>query len=1199
MGVLDGELLFEQSIAGALRQIQEMDRIDLVVGIPFLNEKEALPKVLKVVERGLADSQLLSRSLIVCVGDPVGAEALEAIKKLDLKAEHLEFLMLPGSNGRGASIRAIMTIADRLEADLLILAADLVNEDGSGIQPWWIKRLLEPIIKDYDFVLTVLRKNFLEDLLNNFFLMPLLEIFYGYRIRGMLGGVYAISHDMVEDCCAEIKFWLETTRSYGIDPWLITRVIRRNKKICEIDLGNRHRPISLEKLQHVFKESARALFESIKRDEEYWLNREDVLRTPDIYGEEVSSPDYEPTYSTSGLIQLFKRGFNQYKSLFEAALSDVSQSPSSPRFITCAELQRIVEAPSGDFRFDAGAWASVVYRFLIQYGFASGISRDDILNALTASFCGRLAGLLEEVQALRDELKGIKDIDPFVLLFNEVAAEEREQRRVFLALKDEFRKAWERKSLEVAPPLVPQYYLEFIPGIPITMPKKLEGRGGRVVWTDALFNRLQMRYQEAFNHFVYSDLGVPESADSVTIAATIRDFMKSLDAALDEILPGDLYTEEGTRQVVEGLFKLIAPRRFFSIKDEIFREALLRYPPLNVMIPAGCNTPRVLVEKMDVRDAITLGNLVENRKWADSILLWVLENTTPDDLEEVEVKPIVLGDNTLGGSVKLANISDLNKLTGRIAVRPLSKGMGGEYPKLRYCLFIARHMMIMENYSYLNRTYARERKNLGLKIRNSLIGRYESGPFSAHNIFENLHHRALVRRFRALSERLAREGLGEAGNLLGLMCDGYGLSQVLADGTFIPCSAWTWASYSYKGGRGIPTPLSSHVEEKWFNHDFLEEIYAELGYDPGEITRMAVQLIGEGRASENLLDVLLGIRPKDVSVVVQESKEYPPAGQLKRYPGNPILSPKPEHPWESKYVLNPAAFRLEDKVYLLYRAFGDDQISRIGLAVTDGYRVLERLPEPVFVPQGEKEKKGVEDPRVVIIDDWIYMLYTAYDGVIAQISFAGITVEDFLNRRFDRWVRKGYVFQDIWDKDSILFPEKIGGKYVIYHRIEPGIWVTRLDRLEFPAPREKHSIIAGPRPGRMWDSLKIGAGAQPLKTKYGWLLIYHGVDRERVYRLGVMLVALNNPERLLYRSPNPILSPETDYETGKIGDVWVPQVVFTCGAVPAENKEVLDADDEVLVYYGAADTYVCLATGKVGELIPEAVRREIEKGVPF
>jgi len=99
------------------------------------------------------------------------------------------------------------------------------------------------------------------------------------------------------------------------------------------------------------------------------------------------------------------------------------------------------------------------------------------------------------------------------------------------------------------------------------------------------------------------------------------------------------------------------------------------------------------------------------------------------------------------------------------------------------------------------------------------------------------------------------------------------------------------------------------------------------------------------------------------------------------------------------------------------------------------------------------------------------------------------------------------------------------------------------------------------------------------------------VDRDRVYRLGVILTDLNNPERLLYRSPNPVLSPETAYE---IGDehCWVTRVVFTCGAVPVEDKPVLDAGDEVLVYYGAADTYVCLATARVGDLIPEAIRQQ-------
>jgi predicted GH43/DUF377 family glycosyl hydrolase len=612
------------------------------------------------------------------------------------------------------------------------------------------------------------------------------------------------------------------------------------------------------------------------------------------------------------------------------------------------------------------------------------------------------------------------------------------------------------------------------------------------------------------------------------------------------------------------------------------------------MIPAGCKTPREMIKKMDVRDVASLANRVESRKYSDRSLLWILDNLRPDGMGEVEVRPIVVGEKELGGLVELGNISDFNKITSRIVVRPLNKGMGGDYPRLRFILFVARHIMMAENYDILWRTYAKERKNLGGKILNSLIGRYETIAFSAHNIFENVHHRALVSQFRALSQRLADTGQDEKARLIKMMCDGYGLSQVLTDGTFLPCSAWSWASYSYKGGRGVPTPLSSHVEEKWFNHDFLEEIYEELGYDPGEIMKMVIQLIGEGRASENLLDVLLGIKPKDVTVVLQESQDYPPAKPLVRHAGNPLLSPIKEHPWESKYVLNTAALRVKDKVYLLYRAHGDDDVSRIGLAVTDGYNVLERMPEPVFLPQDRTEKKGVEDPRVVLIDNKVYMLYTAYDGVIAQVSAAAIGLDDLLNKRFDKWERKGLAFRDIWDKNAILFPEKINGKYIIYHRIEPSIWVLHLDKLEFPAPKTEHSIILGPRSGWMWDSLKIGAGSQPIKTKYGWLLIYHGVDRNRVYRLGVLLADLVNPERLTYRSPNPILSPETEYEIGKEGESWVPNVVFTCGAVPVNDKKVLDAEDEILVYYGAADTHICLATGRVGDLIPESVRREAE-----
>lgn len=233
----------------------------------------------------------------------------------------------------------------------------------------------------------------------------------------------------------------------------------------------------------------------------------------------------------------------------------------------------------------------------------------------------------------------------------------------------------------------------------------------------------------------------------------------------------------------------------------------------------------------------------------------------------------------------------------------------------------------------------------------------------------------------------------------------------------------------------------------------------------------------------------------------------------------------------------------------------------------------------------------------VIIDDEIFMLYTAYDGVVAQIAAASISVEDFLNRNFDRWERRGLAFPGLWDKDAILFPEKIQGQYVLYHRIEPSMWIAYSDELVFPWPTEGHKITMGPRSGLMWDSLKIGAGAQPIKTKYGWLLIYHGVDQNMVYSLGVMLVDLEDPSKILYRSPNPILVPETECEIGRADECWVPNVVFTCGAVPEVEKEILEDDDNILVYYGAADTNICLASGTVAEMIPESVRRKLKERI--
>ncbi len=286
--------------------------------------------------------------------------------------------------------------------------------------------------------------------------------------------------------------------------------------------------------------------------------------------------------------------------------------------------------------------------------------------------------------------------------------------------------------------------------------------------------------------------------------------------------------------------------------------------------------------------------------------------------------------------------------------------------------------------------------------------------------------------------------------------------------------------------------------------------------------------------------------------------------KLKRHPKNPILSPIPWHLWENKFVFNCGVLYDKGLFHMLYRAQGQDMVSRLGYAVSvDGVNFF-RFDKPVFTPQSRLELYGVEDPRITKIDGEYYILYTAYSPVGVRISMA--STKDFIV-----WKRYGVVIPDIDNKDAALFPEKINGKYVMLHRIPPDIWLAFSDDLlhwtDFVS-------IAKPRQG-YWDNLKIGAGAPPIKTPYGWLLLYHGVEEapRPVYRLGFMLLDLNDPRKVLKRSEEPILEPEEDWEL--FGGV--PTVVF--------SDAMVEYKDQFYIYYGAADNHVALATIDVEEVM--------------
>lgn len=304
--------------------------------------------------------------------------------------------------------------------------------------------------------------------------------------------------------------------------------------------------------------------------------------------------------------------------------------------------------------------------------------------------------------------------------------------------------------------------------------------------------------------------------------------------------------------------------------------------------------------------------------------------------------------------------------------------------------------------------------------------------------------------------------------------------------------------------------------------------------------------------------------------------------KLTRYSDNPIITPT-NNWWEIQATFNPGATIYNDKVLLLYRAIGGDGFSRFGKAISaDGF-VFERFAEPIFEAELENplERLGVEDPRIAKIDDTYYIIYTEASVYQAKAykekKFAPslshpapwrvrpglVTTKDFKN-----FERKG-ILLDIDTKDAALFPEKINGQFVLLHRIYPNMIITYSDDM-----KNWHSekILISPRP-EFWDAERVGAGATPIRTKSGWLNIYHGIDSNHRYMLGVLLLDLTDPTKVLYRSEDPILEPQEDYEMAGL----TPNVVFTCG--------VIEKGGVLLVYYGAADKVIGVATIETEKLL--------------
>jgi len=294
-----------------------------------------------------------------------------------------------------------------------------------------------------------------------------------------------------------------------------------------------------------------------------------------------------------------------------------------------------------------------------------------------------------------------------------------------------------------------------------------------------------------------------------------------------------------------------------------------------------------------------------------------------------------------------------------------------------------------------------------------------------------------------------------------------------------------------------------------------------------------------------------------------------------RSPANPLLTAA-HWPYEVNTVFNPGATVVDGETVLLCRVEDRRGISHLTVARSaDGVHDWRIDPMPLIAddPDDHASMWGAEDPRITRVDElggWM-IAYTAYGPEGPCVALA--LTQDF------RKVERFGVVMSPEDKNASLLPRRIGGNYALFHRPvskmsgRADVWLSRsADLRSWTTPEP----VLASRPGPWWDGVRIGFGPPPLETPHGWLVVYHGVKQMvngPIYRVGLALLDRENPARVVRRSDDWVLSPSAPYEMS--GDV--SNVVFPTGLVVV--------DDEIRVYYGAADTAVAMASAHLPDVI--------------
>jgi len=848
------EKIYQEILQGIREGSAALHGKDIIIGIPFSDQIETLPTIIRTLQEGLGQYLPEKKTAIVVAatheGKRFSRQVSAVIKELAIPGHF--FTLDEALTGKGWLMRTLMELSASFGSDLILLEPDFVCTGQEGIQPHWIYSLYRPLELGMDFVLPVFTRPPEGKRVSDHLVIPLLVALYGCRIQEPMGGAYGIRGEILHTFLEDTGLFANTDiGEYGIDIFLTITAIVHEVRMCQANLGARRKHPSPGEFSVRLRQTLRTMFAQIEYTAQWWLTRGRFIKTePPFYG---NLPVFTPPavdLDISAEIERFRVDFQRsaeyiYKKLLDPSL-----------------YERVLDlsyAPWERFSFSSADWSQCVYTLVLAYFFQNDIPQEDILETLTILNRARTATFMREVQQFEGDAKDL------------ISARLREEQiRDFSLLRGTFAEHWNDKNLLYVAP-VERVLLEFLPGIPLNLPKEILDRHGNATRVAEVYADITAELQKKGAQFLPP--GEP--------IEFMEQHLGEIDEKLRAVLGGDIYSVHGVQQLVHQVFEYLPRARStgFFLSPAKITEFLRANVPYHLYGSFGFRDVGAALKQYEPRDILILAASIEGREFNQRLWNWMSDARA--EWFSSQEKGFLVQDNKdfTHWVHSRGEPSEAEILCGKIVITPYPKAAGLEYPYLFYLSFIAKLNVELELFSnYVE--YFRTERDFNWKLRNLLRKYHTREILSAHDIFEaTVDEIAMTRIGEAKEFRAVLKGLLEVYHVI------YRLN-----GDVLSLGFPSWSVYRSWGRQGIPSigflGEKSKVEHRWFARELIRRLAQIKGVgDKDYVATKLREMKANGLETKNMI-VELGIIPplrfdrEHLSYIFQASEEYEDITQL-------------------------------------------------------------------------------------------------------------------------------------------------------------------------------------------------------------------------------------------------------------------------------------------------------------------------------